>query len=116
MSERIAAIKDQIQEALPDLVESMIALVRDKATADSIRAKVFEALCNRGGLPAVTAGVHQRVTTTVTGKELLEAKRQLLSEQKQLDFEIRALTGGEQEIEKAKTRQKKILPQPCFDA
>lgn len=91
-------IRAHIQGALADCIDPLIRIISDPSASAKDRIHAFEALADRGGLPAVKAVISQ----TISGGQELDSMRarreQLVTERTQVEKELEAV--------------RKILPRP----
>jgi len=105
-------LRSQIQRGLPEAIEAILAMVVDRETGARARLKAFEALADRGGLPAVKATLTQNINANVDPNALMERKVSLLEERKAIAQQMISVKGL---IESSREEVTRRLPKPHTD-
>lgn len=91
-------LRKAIQGALEACITPLTTIVHDPKAAAKDRIHAFEALADRGGLPAVKATIAQTIASTGELDSMKERRERVLTERDQLKVEIAEI--------------RKVLPQP----
>lgn len=113
MSAELEAIRDSIRAELSEDVQAIRGIIHNPRERAQARIKAFEALANRGGLPAVSASVSQQLHTTNSPTDLLKIRERLENEQEKIEQRINILRtdlSHNETIAKA-VEPLKVLPQ-----
>jgi phage shock protein A len=81
-------LKAQIQVALKNAIPAIASIATDPKTTPGVRVRAFEALADRGGLPAIKATMVQVESYTTSVTELKAKRQELEGKQAEIGKEI----------------------------